>query len=153
MTQKIALTNWAVLDEIPDGWAVDKTAGSPLPCSVFITNGKSVLYGQKRAILRIQKPDAQPEKKEFEAPINLNPIEKEFDFVFPSKTVNDLARKKFQEQILKEIMFDLMVCEIEGWDKMEYILELKKLLNGISTQKPIKETKTQNQLTIFDLGA
>lgn len=51
--------------------------------------------------------------------------------IFPTKTVNDLARLKFQEQMLKEIRFDLMVCEIEKWDKKEYINELKQLLNSI----------------------
>ena len=46
---------WEVLDEIPDGWTIDKTAGSPLARSVFITNGKSPISGQqKRAILRIK---------------------------------------------------------------------------------------------------
>ena len=30
-------------------------------------------------------------------------------------------------------MFDLIVCEIEKWDKKEYINELKKMLNGIDT--------------------
>ena len=46
---------WEVLDEIPDGWVIDKTAGSPLARSVFITNGKSPISGQqKRAILRIK---------------------------------------------------------------------------------------------------
>jgi len=60
-------------------------------------------------------------------------IEKTESRVFPAKTVNDLARLKFKEQILKEIMFDLMVCEIEGWDKKEYINELKKMLNSIDT--------------------
>lgn len=30
-------------------------------------------------------------------------------------------------------MFDLMVCEIEKWDKREYINELKELINGIKT--------------------
>jgi hypothetical protein len=52
-------------------------------------------------------------------------------YVFPAKSVNDLARLKFKEQILKEILFDLTVCEIEGWDKKEYINELKELLNEI----------------------
>lgn len=60
-------------------------------------------------------------------------IEKTEQHIFPAKTVNDLARLKFEEQILKEIMFDLMVCEIEGWDKKEYINELKKMLNSIDT--------------------
>lgn len=49
---------WDVLDEMPDGWVIDKTAGSPLASSVFITNGKSPISGQqKRAILRV-KPTA-----------------------------------------------------------------------------------------------
>ena len=44
---------WDILDKLPDGWVIDNTAGSPAPRSVFITNGKSPLKGQKRAILRI----------------------------------------------------------------------------------------------------
>ena len=52
--------------------------------------------------------------------------------IFPSEAVNKLARLKFQEYILKEIRFDLMVCEIEKWDKKEYINELKQLLNSIN---------------------
>lgn len=54
---------------------------------------------------------------------------------FPSKNVNDLARLKFQEQILKEIKFDLMVCEIENWDKREYINQLKELINSVGSVK------------------
>ena len=53
------------------------------------------------------------------------------DYVYPAKTVNELARLKFQKQILNEILFDLTVCDLEGWDKKEYINDLKKLLNGI----------------------
>lgn len=53
------------------------------------------------------------------------------DYVYPAKTVNELARLKFQKQILNEILFDLTVRDLEGWDKKEYINDLKKLLNGI----------------------
>lgn len=46
---------WYILDELPDGWVIDKTAGSPAPKTVFITNGKSPLSGQQeRALLRIK---------------------------------------------------------------------------------------------------
>lgn len=45
---------WDVVEEIPQGWVVCKYAGSPMPSSVFITNGKSLLNGQKRAILKIR---------------------------------------------------------------------------------------------------
>ena len=45
---------WDILDDMPEGWVIDKTAGSPAPNTVFITNGKSPLKGQKRALLKIQ---------------------------------------------------------------------------------------------------
>lgn len=42
-----------------------KTAGSPAPNTVFITNGKSVLNGQKRALLKVQaKQDINISKNE-----------------------------------------------------------------------------------------
>lgn len=50
------VTNWPIVQEIPEGWAIDKTCGSPIAHHVFITNGKSVLNGQKRALLHI-KPE------------------------------------------------------------------------------------------------
>ena len=46
---------WDILDAMPDGWREDITAGSPVHGCVFITNGKSVLNGQKRALLRIMR--------------------------------------------------------------------------------------------------
>lgn len=44
---------WELLEKMPAGWKVDKTCGSPLCNYVFVTNGKSVVYGQKRALLRV----------------------------------------------------------------------------------------------------
>lgn len=45
--------------------------------------------------------------------------------------LNRLAREKMKERILRDIRVDLQVCEIEGWDKMEYLSELRELINGI----------------------
>ena len=45
---------WDILDDLPKGWVIDKTAGSPAPNTVFITNGKSPLKGQKRALLKLK---------------------------------------------------------------------------------------------------
>ena len=45
---------WDVFDEMPEGWVVDKKTGPPKGGMVFITNGKSPLKGQKRALLRIK---------------------------------------------------------------------------------------------------
>lgn len=47
--------DWEVVDKIPTGWVIDKTCGSPMACSVFITNNKSPLKGQKRKILKQNK--------------------------------------------------------------------------------------------------
>jgi len=143
--------DWEILNKLPDAWVIDKTAGSPAPNTIFITNGKSVLAGQKRALLKIEaKRDINTPKNEIEKHhiIEANKIiEKTEIQIFPAKTVNSLARLKFKEQLLKEIMFDLMVCEIEKWDKKEYINELKKMLNGIDTSNKNKaNVKTQTKL-------
>lgn len=49
---------WDILDDMPEGWVVDKTSGSPVYGCVFITNGRSPLNGQKRALLRVVPPQA-----------------------------------------------------------------------------------------------
>ena len=48
--------DWPLLNELPQGWAVDKTCGSQLTGYVFVTNRKSVLNGQKRGLLLVRKP-------------------------------------------------------------------------------------------------
>ena len=140
--------DWDILESLPDGWVIDNTAGSPAPNTVFITNGKSVLNGQKRALLKVcAKRDVFISKNEIKQIVAKSEIAEEIPF--PAKTVNTLARKKFQEQLLKEIHFDLMVCEIEGWDKTEYIKELQKLLNGIDVKKKKKGNDFKQQ-NLFD---
>lgn len=145
--------DWNILETLPDGWVIDNTAGSPAPNTVFITNGKSVLNGQKRALLKVKpKRDINTPKNEIVKNhfVDANKmVEKTEIPIFPAKTVNDLARLKFKEQLLKEIMFDLMVCEIENWDKTEYIKELQKLLNGIDVKKK-KKSNDFKQQSLFD---
>jgi len=124
---------WPCYEEIPDGWHIDKTAGSPLHGYEFIING-SPLRGGKRALARVYKdalrvctPSCPVSKIE-------QPREtKQVQIIDENycKTVNELARKKFEMRLLADIRVDLMVCEIEGWDKMEYIEELKALINGL----------------------
>ena len=144
---------WELYNVLPLGWKIDLTCGSPLFGYDFCTDGKSILNGGKRALVKsIRKGDESVkfiENKEEKA----NTVEQEQkeqeqkkEYIFPSQTVNILARKKFQEQLLKEIKFDLIVCEIEGWDKNEYIKELKKLINSID----ISDNKNKiQQPTLF----
>ena len=56
--------------------------------------------------------------------------------MFPTRTVNQLARKKFQEQLLRDIQIDLMICDLENWDKTEYLNELNKLIGDIANKLP-----------------
>lgn len=48
-----------------------------------------------------------------------------------AKALNDLARHQAIVRILSDIRMDMEICEIEGWDKQEYISELKELINQI----------------------
>lgn len=34
-------------------------------------------------------------------------------------------------RLLADIRFDLAVCEIEGWNKLEYLNELKSMINEL----------------------
>jgi len=122
--------DWQILESMPEGWIIDKLSDSPLPCSVFITNGKSPLAGQQRAILKVSsKPNVFVPNRDFiPSKVNNEVID---NVPFPAKTVNTLARKTFQMQLLKDIQCDMMVCELEGWDKKEYIKELKDLINRL----------------------
>ena len=130
---------WDILEKLPDGWKIDKTVGTPLCGHEFITNGKSVLNGQKRALLKVKK-----NLKNVSTEKNIDIVEKvekktnsknKIIDKTTANAANQLARKKFEEKLLQDIRFDLMVCEIEGWDKLEYIEELKNLINNLVQQK------------------
>lgn len=45
--------------------------------------------------------------------------------------LNNLARLKTQEMLLRDISVDLMVCKIEGWDYKKYSSDLKKLIDNV----------------------
>lgn len=47
-----------------------------------------------------------------------------------AKALNDLARHQRILQLEQDILMDMQICEIEGWDKLEYITMLRELING-----------------------
>lgn len=144
--------DWDLFENLPDGWRIDKTCGSPLTGYDFCVSG-SMLNGGKRALVRVDK-SKHKKQDEFISKNEIVPVvaknETTENVPFPAKTVNILARKKFQEQLLKEIHFDLMVCEIEGWNKKEYIKELQKLLNSIDVSNKKKKSNNINHPSLFD---
>ena len=47
-----------------------------------------------------------------------------------AKQLNDLARHQMIVRLYQDILQDMAICEIEGWDKQEYLRELKELINS-----------------------
>lgn len=139
--------DWQLFDEMPDGWKIDKTAGSPLHGYSFISDGRSIINGGKRALLRVVAPQRQvlleePRREAATAPEVTQQEKKAARVIeaYPARTVNQLAREKFKRQLLNDILVDLTICEIEGWCKREYISELKALINSIGQQTCIDST-------------
>lgn len=51
------------------------------------------------------------------------------------KALNHKAREQMKCRLLADIRFDLAVCEIEGWDKLEYLNELKSMIDDLGGEK------------------
>lgn len=51
-----------------------------------------------------------------------------------SRQLNRLARERMKQRLLNDILVDLQVCELEGWDKLEYIAELRDMLNTLGAK-------------------
>ena len=47
------------------------------------------------------------------------------------RAFNRLAREKIKLRLLADIRMDLMVCEMEGWGKLEYLDELLALVQEL----------------------
>ena len=47
------------------------------------------------------------------------------------RAFNRLAREKMKLRLLADIRMDLVVCELEGWDKLEYLDELLALVQEL----------------------
>lgn len=50
---------------------------------------------------------------------------------FPAIEYNRLAREKHKKKLLEDILFDMQVSRLEGWDVMQYLYELRDLLDSI----------------------
>ena len=48
-----------------------------------------------------------------------------------AKALNDLARHKAILRLLNDVRIDMEICEIEGWDKREYLNWLKELIDSM----------------------
>ena len=51
-----------------------------------------------------------------------------------ARALNDLARHQKIAGLYEDILVDMQICEIEGWDKLEYIHLLQNLLNSLTKE-------------------
>lgn len=51
------------------------------------------------------------------------------------RALNELARLQIITRLENDILMDLQICEIEGWDKKEFINKLRALLNGLGERE------------------
>lgn len=124
---------WDLLETMPYGWRIDVTAGSPLPGYSFVSDGKSILRGGRRALLLVRPRQIAlnlpaPTVEAVRLP---TPEERKAADPGCPRTVNELARKLFELRLLADIRMDMMICGIEGWSQSEYLAELRELINGI----------------------
>ena len=47
------------------------------------------------------------------------------------RAFNRLAREQMKHRLLADILADMQVCELEGWDKLEYLDELLALVQEL----------------------
>lgn len=52
-----------------------------------------------------------------------------------ARQLNVLAREQLKIRLLYDIKMDIEICQLEGWDYKEYLLELKKLIDGFLYKK------------------
>lgn len=67
-----------------------------------------------------------------------------------SKALNRSAREKMKLRLLNDIMVDMTVCEIENWDKTEYLEELRELISGIGGKKMLVASRRFDRLINLD---
>ena len=59
-----------------------------------------------------------------------------------SKALNTLARHEMISRLYLDIVVDIQVCRMEGWNPLEYIEELKKVIDSLVEEVISDETKT-----------
>lgn len=51
-----------------------------------------------------------------------------------AQALNRLAREQMKHRILADIRMDMLICELEGWDKLEYLKELIDMISHFEKQ-------------------
>lgn len=152
--------NWELYDKPPEGFSIDKHTGSPLTGYDFYTNGKSVLNGGVRILVKaagvpVDSMTANRPPARESVPKGKEPKQDPMINRNVRQRVNVFARERFKVKLLQEIEFDLMVCQLEGWSMGSYVNELKQLIDDVyrrmvKTKKGNIETTSNPKLEFKD---
>lgn len=140
--------DWELFDEMPDGFRFNGHCGSPLFGYAF-ANDASLMRGGKLILVRVKekKVDSTPANPRVEKVQSEKEPPREMDEGVP-RAMNLLARKRFEQRMMHDILIDLQICEIEGWCKTEYIRELRHLIGGLLRNVGKSVDSNQTSLTI-----
>lgn len=47
------------------------------------------------------------------------------------RLLNRAAREQLKQRLLADVLMDMRICELEGWDKLEFVNELMELLAAL----------------------
>lgn len=67
-----------------------------------------------------------------------------------ARALNTLAREQLKTRLLADIRIDIQICQLEGWDYKEYLLELKKLIDCFLKKKKSKKNIFDESQSLFD---
>lgn len=79
----------------------------------------------KRTYTTLEKPKEKTDSSDRKVTFDQMTKEERYQY-------NQKCRHMMIEKLYKEILFDMKVCEIEGWDQMEYIRMIRKAVNEIA---------------------
>lgn len=51
------------------------------------------------------------------------------------RAMQRVSREEMKLRIYADILVDMMICDIEGWDKIEYVRELQDMLSNLTNKK------------------
>lgn len=64
-----------------------------------------------------------------------------------ARALNTLRRHQTIEKLYQDILMDLMICELEGWDRLEYIKMIKEAVDFAVKNSEGSDTYEESERT------
>lgn len=67
------------------------------------------------------------------------------------RALNDLARHQMKSKLLADINVDMLVCQIEGWDAMEYLDDIREELDKLPRRIHVMHEPKGTEIPLYEL--